>query len=83
MSALGKAGGPAFPMTVTEHVGPDGQPLTAAFYHGMTLRDWFAGQALAGYASTLGAVEVVRWERLADDAYRAADAMLAARGAGQ
>lgn len=34
-------GGPAFPATQN---GPDG-----CTQYGMTLRDWFAGQALAGY----------------------------------
>lgn len=38
-------GGQAFPQPVT--VGPSDDMYPA--YPGMTLRDWFAGQALAGY----------------------------------
>ena len=45
---------------------------------GLTLRDWFAGQALAGIASDptidLSLVERAEWS------YRMADAMLKARG---
>ena len=66
-------GGPAFPC-VGEGVG---DPM----YHdpGMTLRDYFAGQALAGVmvASPEGG-----WCGWAHDAYKLADAMLAARGGG-
>jgi hypothetical protein len=49
---------------------------------GMTLRDWFAGQALAGQcaASSLDGHSVTAAER-ARRVYQMADAMLAARGA--
>lgn len=65
-------GGPAFP-GVQMH---DGQsPLK-----GMTLRDYFAGQALAGlHISFPGASE----ETIAAWTYRQSDAMLAAREAGK
>lgn len=61
-------GGPAFPSPDTR--GYDGVP-------GMTLRDWFAGQALAG----IWACPTVNGDHqdLADEAYKTADAMLAAR----
>ena len=66
------AGGPAFPSSV-DH-GIDGE-----HYKGMDLRDWFAGQALAGFManskceySDPGAAKA---------AYALADAMLAARAA--
>jgi hypothetical protein len=43
----------------------------------MTLRDWFAGQALAGLVSYV--VEGATFENVAEDAYKTADAMLRAR----
>lgn len=43
---------------------------------GMTLRDYFAGQALAGFR--IGRA-YTSWQDLASDCYEAADAMLAAR----
>lgn len=70
-------GGPAFP------TGPNTQP---GFYqhHGMTLRDWFAGQALAGWLASFGEtdrhpVEKGTQDITAANAYAMADAMLAAR----
>lgn len=54
---------------------------------GMTLRDWFAGQALAGAASTMTLPEGVsqitiekECEKLAAVMFTIADAMLAERG---
>lgn len=41
-------GGPAFPLPVVGH-SSDGQPQFSTFADGMSLRDWFAGKALAGY----------------------------------
>lgn len=63
-----KDGGPAFPTPSAERV--------SGAIPGMALRDWFAGQALAGllapgFASAASA--------FAEDAYKLADAMLAAR----
>ena len=46
-------------------------------HSGMTLRDWFAGQALAGLLSSGGSAS---WEQDAANAYQAADAMIQARG---
>jgi len=43
--------------------------------HGMTLRDYFAGQAVAGLLQ----VDVVAYSEIARDAYRVADAMMEAR----
>lgn len=63
-----KDGGPAFPVL--------GSP------NGMSLRDWFAGQALAGKMS-IDSIEFLSREDIADRCYRQADAMLAARGADQ
>lgn len=70
-------GGPAFPIPDVAH--PNGQIQFGA--NGMTLRDWFAGQALAGMASN-GSYDQMTWEEQARAAYGAADAMLMAREGG-
>lgn len=67
-------GGPAFP-----HVASDGHP---DYRCGMSLRDWFAGQALAGFVQQADLVEEYRHKFIAKSCYRLADAMLAARKAG-
>jgi len=63
---------------------PDGGPAyphipTCGSVEGMSLRDYFAGQALAGY--------LAKWETGADGAavaaYRVADAMIAFREQGK
>lgn len=65
-------GGPAFPTVL----GPPRE-----FAHGMSLRDWLAGQALAGFmANTNRPTTYARDD--ADWAYTIADAMLAARKGG-
>lgn len=69
-------GGPAFPMPAN-YTGEDGP----ANYdhepeHGMSLRDWFAGQAMAGLLHKGG---YNRWDYLAEDAFNIADEMLKAR----
>ncbi|WP_270374949.1 hypothetical protein [Marinicauda sp. Alg238-R41] len=66
--------GPAFPATWDQWSNADG---------GMSLRDWFAGQALAGICGDgiPGSHHAPR--ETARDAYAYADAMLKAREAGQ
>ena len=50
--------------------------------YGMTLRDWFAGQALAGFAASPAALDGAwRDQTVAACAYEIADAMLEARKA--
>ena len=68
-----KNGGPAFPVTL-DHRGCVGA-------YGMTLRDWFAGQALAGILAGRRMPDAVADENaaFAGDAFDVADAMLAAR----
>jgi len=61
-----KDGGPAFPGGVL--------PAHPEHPNGMTLRDWFAGQALANL------VDPASPEAMANFAYKIADAMLEARG---
>ena len=66
-------GGPAFP-------GGDGQ-YAGGYHHynGMSLRDWFAGQALAGLLAADGPDTMTGTTLAAGRAYDYADAMLAER----
>ena len=74
-----KDGGPAFPgPSFTRGGNPNGHAM------GMSLRDWFAGQALAGiYANSGDDSPAGAHGRCAKEAYDAADAMLATRTAGE
>lgn len=65
-------GGPAFPST--RKVGS--VELAAG---GMTLRDYFAAKAMQGMFAADTDTSVMPIERKVDEAYRIADAMLAAR----
>ena len=65
-------GGPAYPWADPHQT--SGLPAADP---GMSLRDWFAGQALAGLASRTGCYEYV--ETMTRDAFTAADAMLVER----
>lgn len=89
-------GGPAFPSIRAMERARDGSMTITEKEPGMSLRDWFAGQALAGFLATMAnpkAVDAVYDEaaqmgrsfnqQLATDAYARADAMLAARKAGR
>lgn len=46
---------------------------------GMTLRDWFAGQALAGMCANSNNVSSL-FSKMSEDAYALADALLSERG---
>ena len=59
-------GGPAFPLQAND----GGQEI---WWNGMTLRDWFAGQALASGGSTPSNDGTAEW------CYEMADAMIKAR----
>ena len=79
-------GGGAYPCTP-----PDGNPNAYAMFPsspGMTLRDYFAGQALAGWLASFGEgarhpVDVDHGDFVADCSYKMADAMIAARKGGR
>jgi hypothetical protein len=76
MSAPTDNGGPAFP--VADTVYPSGQVQHG--FNGMSLRDWFAGQALAGMLADQ--MREGHPKDYAKNAYRFADAVLAARTEG-
>jgi len=89
MSAPINDGGPAFPTPGEDFIeGPQGRLPASAWgmqgSPGMSLRDWFAGQALAGVISacyfTGGPAS---YAEVAEQAYAYADSMLAARKGGQ
>ena len=70
-------GGRAFPFV--QWRAPDGM-MAISSDHGMTLRDYFAGQALVGMMQAMRPYSDL-FERSAIHAYAQADAMLAAREA--
>jgi hypothetical protein len=69
-------GGSAFPHP--GYHGVDGKFVDVP-HVGMTLRDWFAGQALAGFCAN--PVGISNWspDGIAQDAYKIADSMLVER----
>lgn len=70
-------GGPAFPSSNDVKLGDIGTHGHA----GMSLRDFFAGQALAGWLASFSEDEVVDRPSIVTFAYGIADAMLAEREA--
>ena len=71
---------PAFPRAATWS--PDGQHLVGQ-QAGMTLRDWFAGQALAGAMAQHGSYGIGNGPaEIAARMYEIADALLSARSEG-
>lgn len=70
MSTIIDGGGPAFPTLLIE-------PKYGSGYKGMTLRDYFAGQALCGIMSARGPSNAVDW--VGGVSYAIADSMLTAR----
>lgn len=80
MSQRIEDGGAAFPFAFRD---AEGHPLEHRAI-GMTLRDYFAGQALAGLLASNARYggKTDNREALAADAYASADAMIAARQMG-
>jgi hypothetical protein len=72
-------GGPAFPSPSFRD--PDGFKVADA-QHGMSLRDYFAGQALIGLIASNDEGAGDRLDEVPAYAYQIADAMLAARSTG-
>jgi hypothetical protein len=82
MQSTSDTGGPAFPQPDLSGYGmgpPEGQDGQYQM-QGMTLRDWFAGQALMGCAQMLPSKAGNHREEAARVAYQLADAMIAERG---
>lgn len=73
-----KNGGPAFPVTADALVDLSSSDGSSQRLTGMSLRDWFAGQALAGMLANPHAPQSGA-DMYARDAYTVADAMLAER----
>ncbi len=79
--AIIKDGGAAFPKPAETIMNNDGRSGTWLMRNdGMSLRDYFAGQSLAGQmASFTNQDNIASPEQLADWAYGVADAMIARR----
>ena len=64
-------GGPAFPVTDFPIPGEDPRDFMAQ--NGMTLRQWYAGMYMQGGISK----GPYRWDKFAEECFKAADAMIA------
>ena len=75
-------GGAAFP---THDADPGTDPRSQILSGGMSMRDYFAGQALIAHASTSEweMLDDLAQKNLAEASYEMADAMLAARSKGE
>lgn len=77
-------GGPAFPVVESTQRGDNGEYWTDTYsYGGMTLRDYFAAKAMGAEAFGMRGLHdhITVYDRLAEHAYKMADAMLKARSA--
>jgi hypothetical protein len=72
-----KTGGTAFPQHALE-ANPNGGEPRIVWQEGMTLRDYFAAKAMLWVAEDMPA-QANFFERVADQSYKLADAMLKAR----
>ena len=71
-------GGPAFPVNDVMALEPRTTAEMVSLAHGMSLRDWFAGNALSGICAS-GTGKSWSKQMLAEEAYHLADAMLKER----
>ena len=71
-------GGSAFPHQADKEFLTSG---VVQYHPGMTLRDWFASQAIAGVMGYLGDSPTLHPDVVADASYCLADAMIRARDA--
>lgn len=77
MSELKANGGPAYPrIHGREPSGSQGGTMDYCSQEGMTLRDYFAGQAASGMGAD---TDCQSWEEVAERAYKIADAMIKER----
>jgi hypothetical protein len=79
-------GGPAFPMTEYSGKGMSYDEATRLYqysgpHYGMSLRDYFAGQALAGFLAMCADTDAIvpKPDDLASNVYKIADAMMVER----
>jgi hypothetical protein len=69
---------PAFPTSNWQKI----TPMASGYNEGMTLRDYFAARALQNFRDQIGSQSDQEWfDKVAEGAYRMADAMLKAREA--
>ena len=82
----GKDGGPAFPASrMEEGSSPEAEAIGGHFevqYPGMSLRDYFAAKALQAVPMPQSDLHdiIEAYDRIAQHAYKMADAMIRARG---
>ena len=69
-------GGPAFPCQILDFQPLTGVQVVREQHSGITLRDWFASQAISCYTGS-GKINAAEW------AYQIADAMLVERQKGK
>ena len=78
MSTKTNDGGPAFPVCYQHENLETGEKEVTAAFHGMSLRDWFLGNALSGLLASGRLVS----DELMRDASTVADLAIAAREKG-
>ncbi len=72
-------GGPAFPNPACDGAQYEYRETWKELVGGMSLRDWFAGQAMRAMLNRDAAMYAHLWPAMANNAYKIADAMLEER----